>query len=546
MPATPRGPGPTAPGERDLAVLRRSEDGARRMATNVRQRAGVRELWRLSSRAMKIRLLPAGKKAPRADLLFTFAFDRQVLVPPGLAAAVRAAKATGDLKTAFRKVSVFYPEERGVCARLGFVGLGPRKELDRERLRRAAALAQIRAEALEVPKFRIWLDADGHRGLSAEDAGRAIAEGLVLGAYVYTPPRKKKPEKRHAQSAEVDYAGAEAKAFAEGFRLGRIGAEATAFTRDLENLPGNLCTPRHLAEQARKLAGENVRVRVMGEAELRKLGMGALIGVAKGSKEPARLIVLDYRPPRAGRTLCVVGKGLTFDSGGISIKPSARMDEMRYDMCGAGAVLGLFHALRAGALRNGPRVRVVGVIAAAENMPGPEAQKPGDVVRAFDGTTIEVLNTDAEGRLVLADAIAWAKKTYAPEKMLDLATLTGAVVVALGHEATGIMGNDDRLVKEVVRAGERADEPLWQLPLWQVHRDQMKSRFADLRNINDPQQGGGSIAGGAFLAHFAAETPWAHLDIAGSAWGQRHRDYYRGGASGTAVRTLVQWLRAQE
>jgi leucyl aminopeptidase len=215
---------------------------------------------------------------------------------------------------------------------------------------------------------------------------------------------------------------------------------------------------------------------------------------------------------------------------------------MRYDMCGAGAVLGLFHALRHGALAgHRSRRNLVGVIAAAENMPSHVAQKPGDVVRAMDGHTIEVLNTDAEGRLVLCDAIAYAKRFHAPEQIVDLATLTGAVVVALGHEAAAVMGNDQRLIDALIAAGRRADEPLWQLPLWDCHKEQMKSKFADLANINGPQHGNGSIAGGAFLSYFAGDTPWAHLDIAGTAYGGIAKDYYKGGAAGTAVRTLLHW-----
>jgi len=284
---------------------------------------------------------------------------------------------------------------------------------------------------------------------------------------------------------------------------------------------------------------------VLERAAMERLRMGALLGVARGSDEPPRFIVLEYRAGRAKGSVCVLGKGLTFDSGGISIKPAAKMDEMRYDMCGAAAVLGLFHALARGGLgASRPRYDVIGLIAAAENMPGPNAQKPGDVVRAMDGHTIEVLNTDAEGRLVLADAIAYARRFHAPVRLVDLATLTGAVVVALGHECAGIMGNDQALIDALREAGLKADEPLWQLPLWECHKEQLKSKFADLANINGPQHGNGAIAGAAFLSHFVGDVPWAHLDIAGAAYGGVAKDYYKGGAAGTAVRTLLHWVRA--
>ena len=276
---------------------------------------------------------------------------------------------------------------------------------------------------------------------------------------------------------------------------------------------------------------------------MKRLKMGALLGVARGGKEPPRFLVLEHKVAGAKGTVCVVGKGLTFDTGGISIKPSAKMDEMRYDMCGGGAVLGLIHALKNGGLKHRkPKCNIVGLVAASENMPGPDAQKPGDIVRAMDGHTIEVLNTDAEGRMILADAIAYARKFHKPKQIVDLATLTGAVVVALGHECAAVLGNDQKLADALIEAGAAADEPLWQLPLWEVHKDQIKSKFADLANIN-AGQGGGTIAGAAFLSYFAGNTPWAHLDIAGAAWGGINKDYYRGGASGTAVRTLLRWVR---
>jgi leucyl aminopeptidase len=240
-----------------------------------------------------------------------------------------------------------------------------------------------------------------------------------------------------------------------------------------------------------------------------------------------------------------VGKGLTFDTGGISIKPSSKMDEMRYDMCGGGAVFGLFHAITNGGMKGcKDKTRIVGVVPSSENMPGADAQKPGDVVTACDGTTIEILNTDAEGRLILADALAYAKKTYKPDQMVDLATLTGAVVVALGHEIAGVMGNDDDLIDDLIEAGQLADEPLWQLPLWDLHREQIKTKFADVANLNSPAHGNGSSSGGAFLSYFTKGVKWAHIDIAGAAWGAKAKDYYTGGATGTAVRTLLQWVRS--
>ena len=468
---------------------------------------------------------------------------------PALRAALAAAKATGDLAASFRSVAVFHQPPRGALRRLGTVGIGAAAKIDTERLRRVAAVAQHAAAELGVATFGLVLPQAALGRVDPAAAGQAIAEGLVLGAYRYEPPRKQRPKPRRAQACQVALAGASRateRAFARGLALGQVAGEATVHARDLENQPANRCTPTVLANAAKKLAGGRLRVRVLDRAACARLGMGAFLGVAKGATEPPRFVVLEYRVPRAKSTVCVVGKGLTFDTGGISIKPAGKMDEMRYDRCGAGAVLGLFHALQHGGLDGcTPKVDVVGLIAATENAVGPDAQKPGDVVTAMDGHTIEVLNTDAEGRMVLADAICYARRFHRPARIVDLATLTGAVVTALGHECAGIMGNDQALCDELVAAGRAADEPLWQLPLWDCHREQVKSKFADLANITGPQYGNGSIAGGAFLSYFAGDTPWVHLDIAGAAYGGVAKDYYRGGAAGTAVRTLLQWVRSQ-
>ncbi|MGE3175730.1 MAG: leucyl aminopeptidase [Planctomycetota bacterium] len=467
---------------------------------------------------------------------------------PSLRGAIAAAKATGDLRTGARQTGLFHGVAKGKDAgpaRLGTIGLGPVKQVDTEGLRRASAAAQALAESAGVRAFQLATPAKVLGDVGVADAAAALAEGLILGAYRYEPPRKDKPKARKAQDAALVLLGdgKHQKDWGAGAARGRIGAEATVFARDLGNQAGNQCTPTAMAAAAKKLAGGGVRVKVLDVPAMKKLGMGALLGVARGSSEPPKFIVFEHGPASAKDTVCIVGKGLTFDSGGISIKPASKMDEMRYDMCGGGAVLGLFHAIRHGALAGSKhKRRVIGLVAAAENMPGPDAQKPGDIVRAMDGHTIEVLNTDAEGRLVLADAIAYAKKFYEPKQIVDLATLTGAVVVALGHEVAGVMGNDQDLVDALIAAGKRADEPVWQLPLWPVHKEQLKSKFADLANINGGQ-GGGTIAGAAFLSYFAGDTPWAHLDIAGTAWGGVAKDYYKSGAAGTAVRMLVSFLR---
>jgi leucyl aminopeptidase len=487
--------------------------------------------------------------AGRGDLVCVLAVEGKAPdAGPDLREAIAAAQDTGALKGSFRSVATFHQAKGVPCRRLVTVGVGAADRIDTERLRRAAAVAQAAAAEAGVASFGLLVPQAALGKVPAGAAGAAIAEGLALGAYQYEPPRQNPSEPRRARSCKVAVVGpprAEQRAFASGMALGSIGAAATVFARDLENQPANLCTPSTLAAAARSLAGGRLRVKVLDRLHCQRLGMGAFLGVARGATEPPKFIVLEYLVEGAKESICVVGKGLTFDTGGISIKPASKMDEMRYDMCGAGAVLGLFHALKHGGLAD-VRIQsnIVGLIAATENAVGPDAQKPGDVVRAMDGRTIEVLNTDAEGRLVLADAICYAKKFYKPRQIVDLATLTGAVVTALGHEVAGIMGNDDALCQALIAAGKAADEPLWQLPLWECHKEQMKSKFADLANINGPHYGNGSIAGGAFLSYFAGDTPWVHIDIAGTAYGGISKDYYRSGAAGTAVRTLLHWVRS--
>lgn len=499
---------------------------------------------------MKIRCTAPKDTVPKTELVASFAFSgsRAPDLGKGLKPAVDKAKKTGDLSQSFRKVSLFHPDLKAGPKRLLFVGGGKRSDVDAERLRRMAAVVQQQAEDTGVGRFQLVVHAEDHKGIDAFRVGRAIAEGLMLGSYRYEPPRKESPKPRKATNADLVYRGGESgdrAAFEAGVALGTKLGEAVNFTRDVENKAGNLMTPTDMANHAKDFHGSKVKVKVLEEKDMQRLGMNALLGVSRGSVQPAKLILMDYAPKGATRTICCVGKGLTFDSGGISIKPSSRMDEMRYDMCGGGAVLGLFHAVSNGLLDDLEEpVRVVGVIPSSENMPDADAQKPGDIVRAMNGTTIEVLNTDAEGRLILADALSYAVKTYEPDYCVDLATLTGAVIVALGHEVAAVMGNDDALIDELIAAGRDADDQVWELPLWDVHREQCKSKFADIANINGAGHGNGSINGGAFLSYFVGDTSWAHIDIAGTAWGQKPKDHYRTGASGAGVRLLASWVRS--
>jgi leucyl aminopeptidase len=319
-----------------------------------------------------------------------------------------------------------------------------------------------------------------------------------------------------------------------GIETGRIIAEATNFARDVINEPANIMTPTELARRAEDTAHSYaLELDVLDEARMKELGMGSLLGVAQGSAEPAKLIVLRYTPKtESNETIAIVGKGITFDTGGISIKPADGMEKMKYDMAGGATTIGAMRAIA----QLKPAVNVIGIVPATENMPGGRSQRPGDVVRAMTGKTIEVINTDAEGRLVLADAVAYARKLGAT-KIVDLATLTGAVSIALGDVYVAVLGSDQTWIDEIISAGKKAGEKIWQLPLDKEYREQIKSEIADIKNIGGRKAG--TITGAYFIREFVEDTPWAHLDIAGTAWNDSNKPHLSAGPTGVCVRTLV-------
>jgi leucyl aminopeptidase len=371
-----------------------------------------------------------------------------------------------------------------------------------------------------------------------ERVAQIAAAGAVMGLFEPDKYRKDK-EKREIKSATIVIEGADKKAVQRGAERGRIIGESANFTRDLANEPGRYLTPTILADRARQMAKEfGLSFDALDQKRMEKLGMGSLLGVSRGSDEPPRLIVLKYEPSRRarkGELLALVGKGITFDSGGISLKPGENMELMKYDMTGAATVIGTMRAIAQ--LR--PSVPVLGVAPCCENLPSGKATKPGDVLEAMTGKTIEVINTDAEGRLVLADAIAYSKKLGAT-RIVDMATLTGAVSIALGDVNTAILGTDQELIDSVIAAGKEVGEKFWQLPLDEEYTRQIKSDIADIRNVGGKKAG--TITAAAFLKEFAEDTPWAHLDIAGTAWGDPATPYRAKGPTGIAVRTLVELI----
>jgi len=420
------------------------------------------------------------------------------------------------------------------------VGIGKEKDLSRDTLRQLAGTAAKVARARGFRRVVVPLLAGRAFG-TAEDAAQALAEGAHLGLYRYDQLRT---VPKHEQAKRLDVVTLLAERSSEvpvarrGVANADVIADAVSLARDLITGPSNLVTPTYLADQARAIAKRcKLTCTVIPFAQLKRRGFGGIVGVAQGSPHPAQFIVLEYVPGRAKATFALCGKGITFDSGGISIKPAGKMEEMKYDMAGAAAVLG---TVQAAATLKLP-YRVVGIIAATENMPSGTAQKPGDVLKTLSGKTVEVINTDAEGRLVLADCLHYAKR-YKPDAVVDLATLTGACVVALGTYAIGLLSKDERLVDRLTKAGEETHERVWRLPLWDEYRPMINSDIADIKNVSDTGQAG-TITAGKFLEEFAQGLPWAHLDIAGTAWNHKEQPYIPKGAVGIGVRLLVQLMQ---
>jgi leucyl aminopeptidase len=450
--------------------------------------------------------------------------------------ALRALLATGDFDGRPLQVAVIHP--RGIKAkRVIVVGLGRAAELTPARLRAASAVGVRRARELAARTVAVAIPlATG--ALDPAIAAQATAEGVVLGHHRFTAYKTRNEDPALARAELLGAADAD-DTLAAAAERGVRWAEATCLARDLAMTPGSDLVPATLAERARDVArATGARITVLGVPQLERLGANALLAVGKGSPHPPRLIVLESSPKAKTakpKTIVIVGKGITFDTGGISIKPREGMEKMKYDMAGAAAVIGLFAALPTLELP----FRVVGVIASAENMPDGAAFKPGDVLRTLDGTTVEVTNTDAEGRLVLADALGYARR-FKPEAVVDLATLTGAISIALGPLAAGLFSEDDALADELIAAARATGDGLWRMPVSEDYAAFLRSDTADFVN-SGAREGGASIAA-SFLRHFARGMRWAHLDIASTGWAGTDRPLERRGPTGYGVRLLLEWL----
>jgi len=461
-------------------------------------------------------------------------------VDQALGGAITKLIAENEVKGKLNELTLIHTLGKLEAGRVLVAGLGKQEKFTLDSIRGLMAEACKYLRKLGVKRAATIVHGAGIGGLDAEKAVQAIAEGSILGLYTFR--RHITKESEHGEIEElliVERDESKVAGLERGLKRGRIMAEATNFARNMINEPANHMTPSDMAQVARDVAAKyGLECTVLEREEMKNLGMGALLGVAQGSKQPPKFIILSYRggDPSAS-TLGLVGKGLTFDSGGISLKPSEAMDEMKGDMAGGATVIAAIKAIAELKLK----INVMGLIPATENLPGGAALKPGDVLKAMSGKTIEVVNTDAEGRLILADALSYGRK-QGLTPLIDVATLTGACRVALGDICTGAFGNNQELISKVIKAGEEAGEKIWQLPMFEEYKEQNKSEVADIKNSGGRY--GGAITAAQFLAEFSQDTPWTHLDIAGTSYATKEKAYLIKGATGAVVRTLVNFAMA--
>jgi leucyl aminopeptidase len=493
----------------------------------------------------------------KGDMLVYFVYQQNKKVPvcenKYVQNTIKLAFQAGDFSGKEGETLLFYPPVKGkiLAKRVLVVGLGKAEEgksnngltaADKWRENCRKAGGKVSQMALKTKASQIMAVMPESFILDRQESTECMTEGLMLGAYQFKK-YKKTAEEDEPQSKIKEvlfFTDKEKGAVSKGLIRGRIAAQAGAAARDMANEPGNVWTPTRFAEFGRKLAKNyNFSCKVLSKANMQRLKMGGILGVNSGSAEPPKMVILEYKNSPRNPTLLLVGKGLTFDSGGISLKPPRGMEQMKFDMCGGAAVLG---AMQAVGEEQPKGINVIGIVPATENLPGPSALKPGDIITLYGGKTVEVINTDAEGRLILADALAYGIKQYKPKAVVDLATLTGAVVIGLGHHRTGLLSNDDELAQKVMDAGDRSGEPLWRLPLGPEYSKQIKSKVADIKNVGN--RAAGTITAAAFLQEFVGDVAWAHLDIAGTAYNFTEKSYIPNkGPSGIGVRTLLELIR---
>jgi leucyl aminopeptidase len=490
---------------------------------------------------MQITLETKPFAALETDALVSYVFEETDPVQGRLAEIDQAAGGllqklakSGELTGKLLEFTLVHAPAGLKAARLLLVGAGKREQFNTATLRKIAGAALRYLKSRSVKNFALVV----REGDATEDSAQAITEGAIISSFETDKYKTdKKNEKNVDQVSIAGYSDAQRAAGEAGLVKGRVIAESQNFTRDLVNEPSNKLTPAILAQKAEAMAREaGLSVRVLDENEIADLKMGALLSVAQGSVEPPRVIVITYNPPSpkpGAPVIGLIGKAVTFDTGGISIKPADGMEKMKYDMAGGATMIGVMRALAA--LK--PNVKVICVVPSTENMPGGRAQKPGDIQTAMSGKTIEVLNTDAEGRLILADGVHYAKQLGATH-LIDAATLTGAIVVALAGVNVGVFGSEQAFTDKLLASSKLVGEKMWQMPIDDDYREFIKGSFADIQNIGSGK-GGGAITGAMFIKEFTGDSPWIHLDIAGTAWNDDAKPWLAKGPTGVALRTLV-------
>ena len=466
-----------------------------------------------------------GLKRPEGDV---------AILDKALGEAISVLIREGEIKGKCGEVTIIHTLGRLPAERIAVIGLGKKPDLTLDRIRGSVAtVCRLLRRRYIVDAATIPLGV-GVAGITAEDSAQAITEGAMLGLYTFRHHITKEPEFGEIKTLTILGGRSEVAALRRGVTKGRILSEAANLARDMVNEPSNHMTPTDMADMASWVAKNyGFDVTVLERPEIEKMGMEAFLGVARGSHQPPKFIVLNYKGGRSARPdIALIGKGITFDSGGISIKPAENMGEMKGDMTGGASVIAAMGAIA----QLKPRINVIAVIAATENLPGGSALKPGDVLKSMSGKTIEIISTDAEGRLTLADALGYARKEGA-KQIIDVATLTGACVVALGDITTGGFTNNQELMDKVIAAGKEAGERIWQMPMYEEYKEQNKSDVADIKNTGG--RPAGAITAAQFLAEFAGDTPWVHLDIAGTNMTDKEKNYLVKGATGVPVRTLI-------
>ncbi|OGG15565.1 hypothetical protein A3D77_02615 [Candidatus Gottesmanbacteria bacterium RIFCSPHIGHO2_02_FULL_39_11] len=494
---------------------------------------------------MKITLKPTSPNKISSDVVIVFSFQGEevsAITDKSLLELIKKSMQREHFEGKEGEKITISPGSLAGAYKILIVGLGDSNKFESEEIRNSMGKALSFAKSLSPQTVSILPPESWMKKMDLEYLLSTLTEAVHLSSYTFNKYKSEDPKKKK-DIEEISFLISPGKlSMAEkGITEGTIHARATQFTRDLVNEPPDLTTPAYLAKVAKDIADKSegtIKATIYDQVEIEKIGMNAFLGVAKGSSEPPKFIHLSYRPKKSKKKVVLIGKGITFDTGGLSLKPAQSMETMKLDMAGAAAVLGVFKALK----DVSPDVSVVGLIAACENMPSGSAMRPGDILKAMSGKTIEVLNTDAEGRLTLADGLSYAVLKEKPDVIIDLATLTGACIVALGEDITGLFSNNPALAQSIEKASRETGEKLWQLPLPKIYKELIKSHIADIKNIQTGKYGG-AITAALFLEEFVGNIPWAHLDIAGPSYAEKPSSLTPIGGTGYGVRLLLKYLK---